>query len=108
MRIGELIAIENKKFLEEKERKLKKDIENLKTKHDLEFVSFHMKMTAVVNEFKKSRTIEYERLMQKFKNKFKDLEKLQNTELNLLLRNSNLIYIFFIILTFIYIYNIIY
>jgi hypothetical protein len=61
-----------------------------------------MKMTATVNEFKKSRTIEYERLKQKFKNKFKDLEKLQINELNLLLRNSNFILyniiLFFIIL----------
>lgn len=48
-----------------------------------------MKMTAAINEFKKSRTMEYERLIQKFKNKFKDLEKLHNIELNTMNRKSN-------------------
>ena len=54
-----------------------------------------MKMTAAVNEFKKSRTVEYERLIQKFKNKFKDLEKLQHSEITILVKNSNNIFVFF-------------
>ena len=89
IRIGELTLIENKKFLEEKEKKLKKEIQKIKTKHNNEIYSFQMKMTSAVNEFKKSHSVEYERLVQKFKNKFKDLENSQITELNLLIRNSN-------------------
>ena len=63
--------MENKKFIEEKEKKLKKEVEKVKSRHDTESISFQMKMTASVNEFKKNRTVEYERLIQRFKNKIK-------------------------------------
>jgi hypothetical protein len=52
-----------------------------------------MKTTSAVNEFKKSRSIEYESLVQKFKNRFKYLEKLQTSELSIILRKSKLNYI---------------
>lgn len=81
--------------MEEKDRKLKKEVEKVKARHELENVSYQMKMTAAVNEFKKSRTVEYERLIQKFKNKFKDLEKLQHSEITILVKNSNNIFVFF-------------
>lgn len=74
--------LENKKFIEEKEKKLKKEVEKVKSRHETENISFQMKMTASINEFKKSRTVEYERLIQKFKNKLKDLEIQQKTEIN--------------------------
>lgn len=97
-RIIELIVFENKKFLEEKERKLKKEVEKAKIKHESENSSFQMRMTAAINEFKKSRTKEYERLIQKFKNKFKDLEKNQLIEMNSIIRKSKnlMIIIYFI------------
>ena len=86
--MSELTKYENKKFLEEKDRKLKKEVEKVKTRHDTENTSFQMKMTAAINEFKGSRTFEYERLIQKFRNKFKDLEKMQKTDMNLLTGKS--------------------
>ncbi len=46
-------------------------------------------MTAAFNEFKKSRASEYERLIQKYKNKIKDLEIQQKTELNTISNKSN-------------------
>ena len=82
------MSVENKKFLEEKERKLKKEVEKVKIRHDTENISFQMKMTASMNEFKKSRTVEYERLIQKFKNRFKDLENSQKSEINTIERKS--------------------
>ena len=92
----ELTNYENNKFLGEKDRKLKKEVEKVKTRHDTENTSFQMKMTAAINEFKGSRTFEYERLIQKFKNKFKDLEKTQKTDMNLLTGKSKFIFILFI------------
>ena len=83
-----MTSVENKKFIEEKERKLKKEVEKVKSRHDTENISFQMKMTASMNEFKKSRTVEYERLIQKFKNKFKDLEKVQIAKINTIARKS--------------------
>ena len=74
--------MENKKFIEEKEKKLKKEVEKVKSRHDTESISFQMKMTASVNEFKKNRTVEYERLIQRFKNKIKDLEIAQKSDIN--------------------------
>jgi hypothetical protein len=49
-----------------------------------------MKMTASINEFKKSRTVEYERLIQKFKNKIKDLEISQKAEINSIAKLSKI------------------
>lgn len=77
-----MIQIENKKFFEEKERKLKKEVEKVKARHDTETLSFQLKMTASINEFKKSRSIEYDRLVQKFKNKFKEMELAHKSDLN--------------------------
>ena len=51
-------------------------------------MGFQLKMTAAFNEFKKSRSAEYERLMQKFKNKLKDLEIQQKTEFNTISNKS--------------------
>jgi hypothetical protein len=48
----------------------------------MENVSFQMKMTASINEFKKNRTNEYERLVQRFRNKLKDLEIFQKNDMN--------------------------
>lgn len=45
-------------------------------------------MNAAFNEFKKNRASEYERLIQKFKNKIKDLEIQQKTEMNTLSNKS--------------------
>ena len=43
-----------------------------------------------INDFKKSRNIEYERMIQRHKNKLKDLEKQQKTELNFLTKKSKI------------------
>jgi hypothetical protein len=79
--------------MEEKERKLKKEVEKIKVKQENEMLAFQLKMTATFNEFKKSRANEYERMVQQFKNKIKDLDIKQKTEFNVISNKSNLIYI---------------
>ena len=79
-----------KKFKEEKERKLKKEVEKFKNKKENEMIAFKLKMYVVINDFKKSRNIEYERMIQRHKNKLKDLEKQQKTELNFLTKKSKI------------------
>ena len=79
-----------KKFKEEKERKLKKEVEKFKNKTENEMIAFKLKMSVVINDFKKSRNIEYERMIQRHKNKLKDLEKQQKTELNFLTKKSKI------------------
>lgn len=88
-RIMELQQLENRKYIEEKEKKLKINVEKLKSRHELENDSFQMKMTASINEFKKNRTNEYERLVQRFKNKLKDLEIFQKNDINSIAKLSN-------------------
>jgi len=63
-------------------------VEKIKTKQDNESLAFQLKNTAAFNEFKKSRATEYERLIQKFKNKIKDLDIQQKTELNTITNKS--------------------
>lgn len=46
-------------------------------------------MNAAFNEFKKTRAGEYDRLVQKFKNKLKDLDLQQKNEINTISNKSN-------------------
>lgn len=89
VKITELSQYENRKFLEEKERKLKKELENIKIKQDLEISSFQLKMSAAYNDFKKTRALDFDRIIQKYKNRLKDLENQQKVEMNNMSKISN-------------------
>lgn len=67
---------------------MKKEVEKIKIRHDNENLAFQLKMTAAFNEFKKSRATEYDRIIQKYKNKQKDLDLQQKNELNFIIRKS--------------------
>jgi len=74
---------------------LKKEVEKIKNKQDNESLAFQLKMNSAFNEFKKSRASEYDRVVQKFKNKLKDLDLQQKNEINTISNKS--IYIYLII-----------
>ena len=93
VKITELSQNENRKFLEEKERKLKKELENIKIKQDLEISSFQLKMSSTYNEFKKTRALDFDRIIQKYKNRLKDLENQQKVEMNNMSKISNYCYL---------------
>ena len=93
VKITELSQNENRKFLEEKERKLKKELENIKIKQDLEISSFQLKMSSAYNEFKKTRAFDFDRIIQKYKNRLKDLENQQKVEMNNMSKISNYCYL---------------
>jgi hypothetical protein len=65
----------------------------------MEISAFQLKMSAAYNEFKKARAIDFDRIIQKYKNKLKDLENQQKLEMNSIVKMSNLIfnYIYYII-----------
>ncbi len=88
MKIAELTQSENKRFQDEKERKLKKELENIKQKQEMEISSFQLKMSAAYNEFKKARAVDFDRIIQKYKNKLKDLENSQKLEMNSIAKMS--------------------
>lgn len=94
MQISELTQIENQKFLEEKDRKLKKELENIKQKQEMEISAFQLKMSAAYNEFKKARAVDFDRIIQKYKNKLKDLENQQKLEMNSIAK-LRMFYIFY-------------
>lgn len=96
VKIAELTQYENQRFLEEKDRKLKKELENIKQKQEMEISAFQLKMSAAYNEFKKARAIDFDRIIQKYKNKLKDLENQQKLEMNSIAKMSILNFLFFL------------
>ena len=82
MQIAELTNIENIKFLDEKERKIRKEAEKIKTKHDTEMNAFNLKTQAAYNEFKKNRALEFDKMILRYKNKMKELENNQKLEIS--------------------------
>ena len=100
MKIAELSQIENQRFLEEKDRKLRKELENIKQKQEMEISAFQLKMSAAYNEFKKARALDFDRIIQKYKNKLKDIENKQKLEMNSIAKMSKLIILVSIIFSF--------
>ncbi len=82
---------ENKKFSEEKERKMKVDLDTIKAKHNLEIKVLQLKTTSVFNEYKSNRSLNFDIIIQKFKNKLKELENQQKLETNTLFKMSNIL-----------------
>jgi len=54
----------------------------IKEKQDTELQVFQNKMNQTFNEFKKNRALETEKIIQKYKNKIKELDKNQKNELS--------------------------
>ncbi len=82
VQIAELTNTDNSKFLDEKERKIRKEAEKLKTKQDNEMNAFNLKTQAAYNEFKKNRAIEFDKMILRYKNKMKELENNQKLEIS--------------------------
>jgi hypothetical protein len=80
--ITELTDLENLKFLEEKERKIRKEADKIKVKQDNEMNAFNLKTQAAYNEFKKNRAIEFDKQILRYKNKMKELENNQKLEIS--------------------------
>jgi hypothetical protein len=70
------------KFLDEKERKIRKEADKIKIKQENEMNAFNLKIQAAYNEFKKNRAIEFDKLILKYKNKLKELENNQKLEIS--------------------------
>ena len=68
----------------------------------MEISAFQLKMSAAYNEFKKARAVDFDRIIQKYKNKLKDLENQQKLEMNSIAKmrmftNFKLIYFYSLI-----------
>jgi hypothetical protein len=64
------------------------EVEKLNMKQVNESLGLTLKMNAAFNEFKKNRAGEYNRLVQKYKNRLKDLEIQQKNEINSIIFKS--------------------
>ena len=80
--IAELTHAETAKFLDEKERKIRKEAEKIKVKQENEMNSFNLKITSSYNEFKKNRALEFDKLILRYKNKLKELDNNQKLEIS--------------------------
>ena len=65
-----------------REKKLKFELDTLKGKHDTDLNNFDVRHRKNISDFKKNRNIESEKLLQKYKNKLKELEQNHKLELN--------------------------
>ncbi len=61
IRMNELMKIDEVRYEEEKERKIKKELDKLKMKHDNEHNNFQLKLNQTYTEFKKKRALELEK-----------------------------------------------
>jgi len=81
MQILDLNKVDLDKYNRTKMEKLNKEVMKLKEKQDLELEVFQNKMNQTFNEFKKNRALETEKIIQKYKNRTKELEKAQKKEI---------------------------
>jgi len=82
LQIHDLQKVDVDKYNMKKQEKMNKDMSKIKEKQDTELQVFQSKMTQTFNEFKKTRALETENIIKKYKNKIKELEKNQKTELS--------------------------
>jgi hypothetical protein len=68
--------------MDEKEKKIRKEAEKLKTKHDNETNAYNLKTQGAYNEFKKNRALEFDKMLLRYKNKLKELENNQKLEVS--------------------------
>lgn len=61
IKINDLLAIEQTKQEEEREKKIKKELDKLRIKHDNENNGFNLKLNQNYTEFKKKRALELEK-----------------------------------------------
>jgi len=81
LQILDLNKVDLDKYNRTKMEKLNKEVLKLKEKQDQELEVFQSKMNQTFNEFKKNRALETEKLIQKYKNKTKELEKAYKKEI---------------------------
>ncbi len=75
---------DDSKHQEEREKKIKRELDKLKIKHDNENNNFNLKLNQTYTEFKKKRALELEKLLQKFKIKVQDLENVHKNQISML------------------------
>lgn len=59
--MNELMNVDTTKYQEDRERKIKKELDKLRVKHDNENNNFNLKLNQTYTEFKKKRALELEK-----------------------------------------------
>jgi hypothetical protein len=57
-------------------------MQKLRTKQNNESAALQLKVNSMFNEFKKRRAVDFDKLVQRYKNKHNDLDNNQTTEMN--------------------------
>jgi len=79
--LNNIIYSEKKKWDVIREKKLKLELDTLKGKHEIECVNFDIRHKKSISDFKKNRNLENDKINQKYKNKFKEIEQNHRIEL---------------------------
>ena len=83
--INVLQNFDNSQFVQEKERKLAKEVDKIKAKHYQEYQVLVAKKELAEAEYSKNRQIEYDKMVQMFKNKIKEIDIHQSYEITQIL-----------------------
>eukprot|EP00340_Litonotus_pictus_P001113 CAMPEP_0170517370 /NCGR_PEP_ID=MMETSP0209-20121228/3386_1 /TAXON_ID=665100 ORGANISM="Litonotus pictus, Strain P1" /NCGR_SAMPLE_ID=MMETSP0209 /ASSEMBLY_ACC=CAM_ASM_000301 /LENGTH=276 /DNA_ID=CAMNT_0010802601 /DNA_START=1 /DNA_END=831 /DNA_ORIENTATION=+ len=90
IQLTNIVKADQERIKNENQKKIQAEINRISTKHENELNAFKLKMKLAFDEYKKSRAIEYDNLVQKYKNRIKDLDNSQKKELALFPKNVNL------------------
>lgn len=63
VKVAELTQVDQDRYYQEKEMKLKKEVEKVKMKHDNEINAMNLKVNAAFGEFKKNRAVEFDKYL---------------------------------------------
>jgi hypothetical protein len=82
VKLAEFTNEDNHKYQDEKDKKMSKEIQKLKTKQENEFNNLNNKMKKDFNEFNLRRAAELDIILLSHKNRLKELDSAQRLELN--------------------------
>ena len=80
--IDKLKEKDNIKYLENKEKKLKTEINNIMHRHNIEKNGFEMKKKSIIEKFNKNKNDDIEIIKKKYESKLKELQNYQNFEIS--------------------------
>ena len=90
IKLTSVVKQDQERMKAENQKKVQNEINKMTTKHDNELNAFKLKMKSEFDEYKKSRAIEYDNLVQKYKNRIKELDNNQKKDVIRLNKKGNM------------------
>lgn len=82
------MKVEKEKFQEERNIKLNREIEKLRSKQDLELQALLTRMNSTYGEFKRDRALEFDKLIIRYKNRLNEAENQHKLEISVITKKK--------------------